>query len=174
MIKDPGEQLHLFRTVPVIRTAVKDQNLFPFTIGEQRKNGHNFHGQAQHELTPVMPGVAQQVVGRILAKPQHLIFGNAPEEVLPIKGQLENRAEHFQRRGPSQFANTGVIEQLAELEVTEKRINGTLQTNCLLLLLQFLYILHQSFLLVFIMFLPNTIYQGAKDFSAKKLIISVC
>jgi hypothetical protein len=92
---------------------------------------------------------------------------------MSLERQPENHAEHFQRRRPSQFANAGAVEQASHLE-SVKKINAVFQADCLLLLKRFLTIFHKPFPPVFIMFLPNTIYQVAKGFFNKKYAISTC
>jgi hypothetical protein len=167
MVENPGQKFNNLGTGSIIGTVIKNQDFLSRITGEQGEIVGNLDNYSQHELSPVVPGIFQQLIGCILLERQIAIGDYSPVKIVALKRQHEDNGEQCQRRYSSQFPYAAFIEQGADLVVSKERRDSTLQPFCFLSLLMFSSNIHidPSFLIL-LMFSQKPIYQEAKGFSA--------
>jgi len=166
MVKDPGQKFHHFRAGTVNSAVIKNQDFFPFLIGQQAEEADHLRRQYQHEFAPVMAWIFQQSIRRILAESIVAILHNTSVEILAGKRQQKNSTEQCQRSSASQFANAAPVQNGADVEITHEGINSILELFCFLLFLKVFGSMHRSpFFLILLGFSQFPIYQKVKGFS---------
>ena len=87
VVMDPGKQLNHLRTGPVVSGIINDQHFLSFFTGQDIEESSNDGHQIQHEPAPVVFGVLEEVVRRILLESQIGISHNPLRKVYALKWQ---------------------------------------------------------------------------------------
>jgi hypothetical protein len=141
---DPGKQFSHIRTALVVIGVVKDQKFFSSFPCQHIEHTSNDGHQIQHELVPVVPGILEEVIRRILLESQIGISYNPLRKINAFKGQRKNHSEQGEWRNTSQLSDPVAMQQSTDLKILDEGRYCVLQLFCFLLIPVLLRIVNAS------------------------------
>ncbi len=159
MIPHPGQQLYRFGSRTVIRAVIHNQNRFAVFICQPVQKNVKLRTDAQQQLSPIGLTPLQNIIGCVFTKRQGVIGCNAPEKILPHKGQGEYGQNQGAHAMPMSFSNAALMQRSSNFKLVEKAINFAENFNVRLRFCVNLVMYRLSpFCLILLCFLSNPVY----------------